>query len=285
MENNIRLLFKQKLDSVDEKEYFERNEKASALWRSDPEVKQKLEELGNIADEINNDFLKYRLSDFTLLFFQFIGLHEEYFFREGDGSHALSDLLNKPQGYSFSSTVSFVCNRFEEAMDGKDVYQNLDRIEMSVAYLLIFLSRLLYSPYIPKRVKDLGLYRHKLSLPMESFIRANIPISQISLTKQGLLKELEGCLGDIKDNTLSKEQWVRLVGLALQNFGNLITISSYLKNTVYLDGWHVLRPSFFELCKANWCSKCFPCRYYEGPICSPEFPYESIKPKHFEMYG
>jgi hypothetical protein len=285
MENNIRLLYKQKLELVNEKEYFARNEQASALWRADPEVKKKLEELGKIADGINDNFLEYTLSDFTLLFFHFIGLHEETFFREGDGSHALSDLLNKPQGYSFNSTMSFVSNRFEEMMSGKDVYQNLDRIEMSCAYLLIFLSRLLYSPYIPAKVRDIGLYRDTLDLTMESFIRSNISISQISLEKQGLMRELALCSRDIKDNTLSKGQWVSLIDLTLRNFGNLMTISSFLKNEVYLDGWHVLRPSFFELCKENWCSKCFPCRYYEGPICSPEFPYESIKPKHFEMYG
>ncbi|MCF7859695.1 MAG: hypothetical protein K9N07_10315 [Candidatus Cloacimonetes bacterium] len=283
LENRLRLLFKNKLDIIDETEYLSRMEKASALWRADEEVIYILRKLSVIGNEINLHFLEYTLDDILRLFFFFVGAHEEYFFKK-DGSHSLFDLINKPSGYSFNNTMSFVCNRFEEAVSGKDVYANNDRIEMSLAYLLIFISRILFSPYLSDETKDLSLHGHILNVPIRNLVNNNISLMEVSRQKQGLNEVLEGIKGDIITFSLSKEKWRELVSIALQNLINLISISDYLKNEIYDSNWRLLRPTIFERSKQGWTTKIFMCVRYEGQISSPEFPFQSLKPKQFIMY-
>jgi hypothetical protein len=284
LENKVRFLFKQKLDSVDIEEYNRKMETAGALWREDDKVISTLEELKKVADDINLHFLEYKLDDVLKLWFFFIGLHEEYF-SHLDGSHSLFDLIQKPSGYSFNSTMSFVCNRFEEAIQGKDVYSNNDRIEMALAYLLTFIGRLLYSPYIKEEVKDQDSYKNTFDKPIKNLINNQISLFKIPPAKINLTKVLGAFREDIKSHSLTKEKWRKLVSIALQNFINLISIADYLKNEIYKADWLVLRPSFFERSKQGWTTQTMMCRLYEGQISSPDFPFESIKPKVFVMYG
>jgi len=284
LENKIRLLFKQKLEMVNETEYIARMEKASALWREDNEVISILQELKKVADDINLHFLEYNLDDILRLWFFFVGLHEEYFFHL-DGSHSLFDLIQKPAGYSFNSTMSFVCNRFLEAMQGKEVYANNDRIEMALAYLLIFLSRMLYSPYINKEVKNLELFNKPLKNPIKKLINNKLSLTKITHVKINLNRVLNDFKGHIISSSLTKSQWQELVSCALQNLINLLSIGDYLKNEIYDADWKLLRPALFERSKEGWTTKIFMCVRYEGQISNPEFPFQSIKPKKFVMYA
>src|SRR3989338_6874586 len=140
LENCIRRKFKEKLDSIEKADYNIMMELASARWRSDDSVALGLGKLKKVADGINQNFTEFRLIDMLKLFYFFIGFHEEVEYKM-DKSHPLMNLIKKPNGYSFDSTASYVINRFEEATTGKDVWENNLRIEMCLAYLLIFNSR------------------------------------------------------------------------------------------------------------------------------------------------
>ncbi len=285
LENKVRKLFKDKLDNVKGiKGYTKRMETAARAWREDKKVISILEELKKVADDINLNFMEYKLSEILKLWLFFIGLHEEWFFKH-DGSHLLSDLIQKPAGYSFNSVMSYVSNRWEEATTGKKVWENNMRIEMAMSYICIFLSRILYSPYIDEKVKDIRLFQSTLEVPIKNLINNQMSLSEISSKKMDLNRSLEDFREDILSYSLTKEKWRKLVSISLKNFINLISIADYLKNEIYDTDYQLLRPSFFERSKEGWTTRAMMCRFFNGQYSNPKFPFGSIKPRTFVMYG
>src|SRR3989344_1599221 len=135
-ENKVKWLFKEKLDRV---RYIEkwtaRTDAASALWRSDSSVIVGLDDIKAVSNEINQNFLSYRLSEILKLFYFILGIHEEMY-HHIENNHPLINLIKRPIGYSFNNTSSYVLNRFEELLNGKDVWVNNKRIELCTSYLL-----------------------------------------------------------------------------------------------------------------------------------------------------
>ncbi|KHO50609.1 MAG: hypothetical protein QT04_C0050G0018 [archaeon GW2011_AR11] len=278
LENKLRSLYGIKIEH-EIADWSMRSQKASNLWRKDKEVISTLRELEKLSQEINKHFLDYKLEDVLRIFYFFIGYHEDVMFKI-DGSHKIDDLITKQAGYSFNNTMNYVCNRFEEAMYGKDVWENNSRIEMCLAYLLIFIGRILYNPYLKYKGKTPDL----LDMPIRNLINTNISLIRISSEKQGFLRVLEGCLKEIKNYKIKKERWELLVAISLQNLVNLLSISDYLKNGIYCSDYEILRPSFFQRDKAGWTTKTYMCRIYEGPVTSPEFPLDSTNPKETILF-
>ncbi len=282
LENHIRQIFKQKLDSVPNEVTPElKRERAGALWRSDQDVLALLTELKSVADEINDKFLEYTLIDFLKLFYFFTGFHEELFYQI-EKSHPITDLIRKSAGYCFNNTSGFIINRVKTKPEATEMDNR--RAEMCITYLMIFAGRILFSPYRGKLIEYTEHLDLNLKLREIAANNTNIPYEQISKEKTGFMTVLEGSRSRLLSFEIPEEELKSLFIFSIKNIGNLISASNKLKESVYHTSWKIIRPSFFEPCREGITTKTYMCRIYEGPTASEEFPFSSIIPSRYELF-
>lgn len=282
LETEIRILYKVAYDDhLHIKEWYDRTEEASRKWRENRNVKRLLSELMIVSEDINDNFETLKISDFFKLVYFLIGYHEELY-NKIDDSHTLISLISKNKGYSFNSTSGYLINRYEESQKSNKVGNNNQRIEMCVFYIAVFISRLLYSPYL-KAQQTNSQTQIPLDLPISKLKIYNMSNKQISTEKTWFMLVLERVLKDNNHRNIPQDNYDQILNLAYQNFVNMLSIGSYLKSEVYKEKWKIMRPSFFEICEAGWTTKTLMCRYFEGPVTSLDFPFETLEPKETHL--
>ena len=242
---------------------------SSRLWRNDKRVDYNLRRLIKISEQINNNFLDYKLCDILQLFYFLIGLHEEMFYHK-EQSHEPQNLIWKGRGYSFYTTASYVVNRYKEFLKGNKVQPNRERIEMSLCYLLIFLSRMFFSPYLKHKINaKKGILDDRISKIVK--LDHKINIEDFNKTKFEFCSRVREVFKDKKPmQGVSKDEWLYLTTNGLKMLKYILNISYLLKKEMYEEPFMVLRKSMFVKDEGHHTVRTFMCRLFEGPYFEKE---------------